>query len=217
MTQQTRIRLTIVLVLVFIGLVIKGFIWRMSQPVLMSAEELRTNGAIELSQPRIFSDFELLDHRGESFSLENLRGHWTILFFGFTNCPDICPTTMATLAQMYQFLSSDEQEKLQVVMVSLDPERDTQEKMAEYVPYFNADFVGVTGNKHLIRRMTAELNIAYNKVPLEGDNYTVDHSTQLVLINPRGHYHGFFKAPHGEVAMRQTWRSITASYERQHD
>ena len=71
--------------------------------------------------------------------------------------------------------------------------------------------------KHLIRRMTAELNIAYNKVPLEGDNYTVDHSTQLVLINPRGHYHGFFKAPHGEVAMRQTWRSITASYERQHD
>jgi protein SCO1/2 len=217
MTQQTRIRLTILLVLVFIGLVIKGFIWRMSQPVLMSAEELRTNGAIELSQPRIFSDFELLDHRGESFSLENLRGHWTILFFGFTNCPDICPTTMATLAQMYQFLSSDEQEKLQVVMVSLDPERDTQEKMAEYVPYFNADFVGVTGNKHLIRRMTAELNIAYNKVPLEGDNYTVDHSTQLVLINPRGHYHGFFKAPHGEVAMRQTWRSITASYERQHD
>ena len=217
MTQQTRIRLTIVFVLVFIGLVIKGFIWRMSQPVLMSAEELRTNGAIELSKPRIFSDFELLDHRGESFSLENLRGHWTILFFGFTNCPDICPTTMATLAQMYQFLSSDEQEKLQVVMVSLDPERDTQEKMAEYVPYFNADFVGVTGNKHLIRRMTAELNIAYNKVPLEGDNYTVDHSTQLVLINPRGHYHGFFKAPHGEVAMRQTWRSITASYERQHD
>jgi len=217
LTQQTRIRLTILLVLVFIGLVIKGFIWRMSQPVLMSAEELRTNGAIELSQPRIFSDFELLDHRGESFSLENLRGHWTILFFGFTNCPDICPTTMATLAQMYQFLSSDEQEKLQVVMVSLDPERDTQEKMAEYVPYFNADFVGVTGNKHLIRRMTAELNIAYNKVPLEGDNYTVDHSTQLVLINPRGHYHGFFKAPHGEVAMRQTWRSITASYERQHD
>ena len=217
MTQQTRIRLTILFVLVFIGLVIKGFIWRMSQPVLMSAEELRTNGAIELSQPRIFSDFELLDHRGESFSLENLRGHWTILFFGFTNCPDICPTTMATLAQMYQFLSSDEQEKLQVVMVSLDPERDTQEKMAEYVPYFNADFVGVTGNKHLIRRMTAELNIAYNKVPLEGDNYTVDHSTQLVLINPRGHYHGFFKAPHGEVAMRQTWRAITASYERQHD
>ena len=217
MTQQTRIRLTIVFVLVFIGLVIKGFIWRMSQPVLMSAEELRTNGAIELSQPRIFSDFALLDHRGESFSLENLRGHWTVLFFGFTNCPDICPTTMATLAQMYQFLSPDEQKKLQVVMVSLDPERDTQEKMAEYVPYFNADFVGVTGNKHLIRRMTAELNIAYNKVPLEGDNYTVDHSTQLVLINPRGHYHGFFKAPHGEVAMRQTWRSITASYERQHD
>lgn len=217
MTQQAGIRRTIAIVLAFILLVIYGFIWRMSQPVIMNNEQLRVNGAVVLDQPRIFSDFELLDHRGETFNIARMQDIWTIVFFGFTNCPDICPTTMATLAQMYQFLSSDEQEKLQVVMVSLDPERDTQEKMAEYVPYFNADFVGVTGNKHLIRRMTAELNIAYNKVPLEGDNYTVDHSTQLVLINPRGHYHGFFKAPHGEVAMRQTWRSITASYERQHD
>ena len=100
---------------------------------------------------------------------------------------------------------------MQIVMISIDPERDTEEKLAEYVPYFNDEFIGVTGNKHLIRRLTAELNVAYNQVPLDTGDYTVDHSTQLVLINPKGHYHGFFKAPHSEIMLRSTWRSIDGS------
>ena len=110
--------------------------------------------------------------------------------------------------ETYSKLKDSEKEKLQIVMISLDSERDTVEKMAEYVPYFNPAFTGVTGNKHLIRRLTAELNVAYNQVPLSGDDYTVDHSTQLILVNPMGHYHGFFKAPHTETTMRSTWRSI---------
>ncbi|MGB0449396.1 MAG: SCO family protein [Porticoccaceae bacterium] len=212
MKQQARIKLTVVAVLGFIVLVTLGFIWRMSQPVQMSAEELRINGAIELSTPRVFSDFELVDHRGAPFRLENLQDKWSIVFFGFTNCPDICPTTMATLAEMYADLGESEKEQLQVVMISLDPERDTVEKMAAYVPYFNEDFIGVTGDPNFILRLTTQLNIAYTQVPLGEDNYTVDHSTQLVLINPKGHYHGFFKAPHAEVGLRQTWRSISNSF-----
>jgi len=86
--------------------------------------------------------------------------------------------------------------------------------MAQYVPYFNDDFIGVTGSPHSILQLTTQLTIAYTKVELSDDNYTVDHSTQVVLINPKGHYHGFFKAPHGEVAMRQTWRSIKNVFER---
>ena len=82
--------------------------------------------------------------------LENLQGKWTILFFGFTNCPDICPTTMALLSEMYVDLEEEEKEKLQVVTF-LDPERDTVEKMATYVPYFHEDFVGVTGDPMLFR------------------------------------------------------------------
>ena len=131
MNQQTRIRLTIAAVLCLIVLVVVGFVWRMSQPVIMNSQELRANGAVQLNNPRIFSDFELIDHNGDAFTLENLKGTWSIIFFGFTNCPDICPTTMATLAEMYEPLSDGEKEKLQVVLVSLDPERDTQEKMAE--------------------------------------------------------------------------------------
>ena len=101
MKQQTGIRMTVAAILGFIVLIILGFIWRLQQPAQLSDAELRLNGAIELSTPRIFSDFQLVDHRGTAYSLENLQGKWTILFFGFTNCPDICPTTMALLSEMY--------------------------------------------------------------------------------------------------------------------
>ena len=203
--------MTIVALIAFILLVVYGFTWRISQPVIMSKEELQINGAIVLEKPRIFSDFELVDHRGDLFNIERMQDIWTIVFFGFTHCPDICPTTLAMLNDTYSKLKDSEKERLQIVMISLDSERDTVEKLAEYVPYFNQEFIGVTGNKHLIRRLTAELNVAYNQVPLSGDDYTVDHSTQLILINPMGHYHGFFKAPHTEITMRSTWRSIDGS------
>jgi protein SCO1/2 len=211
MDQKLGIRNTVIAILAFILLVVWGFTWRVSQPVIMSDEELRINGAVVLSTPRIFSDFELVDHRGESFDKSRLQDVWTIVFFGFTHCPDICPTTLATLNDTYSKLKDHERQRMQIVMISIDPERDTVEKLAEYVPYFNDEFIGVTGNKHLIRRLTAELNVAYNQVPLQTGDYTVDHSTQLVLINPKGDYHGFFKAPHSEIMLRSTWRSIDGS------
>lgn len=212
MQQQAAIRRTIALVVAFILLVVYGFIWRMNQPVIMSDEQLRANGAVVLDKPRIFSDFELVDHNGKPFNIARMQDVWSIVFFGFSNCPDICPTTLAILNDTYSKMKDSEKEKLQVIMISLDPERDTVEALAEYVPYFNSEFIGVTGNKHLIRRLTAEINVAYNIVPLEGDDYTVDHSTQLVLINPKGHYHGFFRAPHSETMLRSTWRSIDATF-----
>ena len=211
MDQRLGIRNTVIIILAFILLVVWGFVWRINQPVIMSNEELRINGAVVLNTPRIFSDFELVDHRGEVFNQEHLQDVWTIVFFGFTHCPDICPTTLAILNDTYSKLKDRERERMQIVMISIDPERDTVEKLAEYVPYFNNEFIGVTGNKHLIKRLTAELNVAYNKVPLDSDDYTVDHSTQLVLINPKGHYHGFFKATHSEIMLRSTWLSIDGS------
>jgi len=210
--QQVGIRRTIIIILCFIVLVIFGFIWRMNQPVIMSLQDLRINGAIVLNTPRKFSDFDLVDHRGEAFNLERLKGQWSMIFFGFTNCPDVCPTTLVTLNDTYSKLKDSEKENLQIIMVSLDPERDTVEKLGQYMPYFNAEFIGVTGNKHFIKRFTTEINIAYNQVPLEGDDYTVDHSSQIVLVNPNGHYHGFFKSPHSAIMLRKTWRSIYGTF-----
>lgn len=210
--QQVGIRRTIIIIVCFIVLVIFGFIWRMNQPVIMSVQDLRINGAIVLNTPRKFSDFDLIDHRGDAFTLERLKGQWSMIFFGFTNCPDVCPTTLATLNETYSKLKDSEKENLQVIMVSLDPERDTVDKLGQYMPYFNTEFVGVTGNKHFIKRFTTEINIAYNQVPLGGDDYTVDHSSQIVLVNPNGHYHGFFKSPHSAIMLRKTWRSIYGTF-----
>jgi len=210
--QQVGIRRTIIVIVCFIVLVIFGFIWRMNQPVIMSQQDLRINGAIVLSTPRKFSDFDLVDHRGDAFTLDRLKGQWSMIFFGFTNCPDVCPTTLVTLNETYSKLKDSEKENLQIIMVSLDSERDSVEKLGQYMPYFNAEFIGVTGNKHFIKRFTSEINIAYNQVPLEGDDYTVDHSSQIVLVNPNGHYHGFFKSPHSAIMLRKTWRSIYGTF-----
>ena len=210
--HQAGIRRTVIIVLCFITVIIGGFVWTMNQPVIMNDQQLRVNGAIVLNTPRIFSDFDLVDHRGDAFTKARLTDKWSMIFFGFTNCPDVCPTTLATLNDTYSKLKDAEKENLQIIMITLDAERDSVAKLAEYMPYFNADFIGVTGNKHLIRRLTAEINVAYNKVPLEGQDYTVDHSTQIVLVNPKGDYHGFFKAPHSEIMLRQTWRSIYAVF-----
>ncbi|MGB2173101.1 MAG: SCO family protein, partial [Porticoccaceae bacterium] len=111
MQQKNRIRLTIAIIIGFIMLVVYGFSWRMSQPVIMSKEELQINGAIVLDKPRIFSDFELQDHRGQVFDKARFEGIWTIVFFGFTHCPDICPTTLAMLNDTYSKLKDSEKER----------------------------------------------------------------------------------------------------------
>lgn len=206
------VRLTLVVVLVFVALVLTGFVYKMNQPRILNKYELRANGAVELDTPRKFSDFQLTDHHGQPFTQENLKGKWTLIFFGFTHCPDICPTTMATVARMYAALDEDERENLQVVLISLDPERDTPEQLAKYVPYFNSDFIGVSGNQHVLLKLATELNVAFSKVDLDNGDYTIDHSGNLVLINPYGHYHGFMKPPFEEGSMRLAWRSINASF-----
>ena len=206
------VHLTLVVVLVFVALVLTGFVYKMNQPRILTKYELRANGAVELDTPRKFSDFQLTDHHGQPFTQENLKGKWTLIFFGFTHCPDICPTTMAAAARMYAALDEDERENLQVLLISLDPERDTPEQLAKYVPYFNSDFIGVSGNQHVLLKLATELNVAFSKVDLDNGDYTIDHSGNLVLINPYGHYHGFMKPPFEEGSMRLAWRSINASF-----
>mgnify|MGYP003899743021 CR=1 FL=1 len=206
------IKSTVGLCVVFISIVLVMFFFSKLRVPELSADEMRTQGVFILPTPRDIGPFELLDHTGAAFNRQSLEGHWSFIFFGFTNCPDVCPTTMAILNETYSKLKDAEKDNLQIVLLTLDPERDSVEKLADYVPYFNQDFIGVTGNKHLIRRLTAEINIAYSQVPLGNNEYTIDHSSQIVLINPKGDYHGFFKAPHSEVMLRQTWRSIYATF-----
>jgi protein SCO1/2 len=155
-TAQSRgIQRTVIVVIAAIIVMVLGFIWRINQPIVMHDRELRANGAIMFETPRTFSEVELIDHLGAEFTDSDLEGVWTIAFFGFTNCPDICPATMSILGDMYSKLRDRERERIQVVMVSLDPARDSVELLRDYVPYFNADFIGVTGSETRIKRWSA--------------------------------------------------------------
>ncbi|MDX2463734.1 MAG: SCO family protein [Porticoccus sp.] len=211
--NKRNIRFTLIGIVVFVAMTLAGFIHKINQPRILNVHELRANGAVLLDTPRKFSEFEFTDHRGQPFGLQELTGKWSLLFFGFTHCPDICPTTMAAAAKMYEGLDSEEKAELQVVLVSLDPERDTTAKLAQYVPYFNPDFIGATGNQYVLLKLATELNVAFSKVPLENGDYTIDHGANMVLVNPYGHYHGFFKPPFAEESMRMALRSIMATFD----
>jgi protein SCO1 len=142
----------------------------------------------------------MTDHLGNPVGLSNLKGGWSLLFFGFTTCPDICPTTLSVLNDAVSGL----EEPPAIVMVSVDPERDTPERLAQYVPAFNPDFVGYTGTFEETVKLAEQLNIAFGKVP--GDlpgSYLVDHSASLVVIDPDGRYAGFIKAPHNSSNIQR--------------
>jgi protein SCO1/2 len=204
-----NIKLTVVGLLIFIGIVVAGFVHRVSQPRVMTDSELRINGAYMFETPRALPPFELIDHQGEVFDKERLLGQWTLIFFGFTHCPDICPTTMSLLSRFMEELDGlPEQADTRVVMVTVDPARDDVAQLSKYVPYFNPDFLGVTGEFMEIHRFATALNTPFRKVPGQGENYQVDHSANLVLINPRGDYQGFFKAPLDLAKLKVTYRSV---------
>ncbi|MFV0277898.1 MAG: SCO family protein [Parahaliea sp.] len=206
--QRRGILWTLVAVVLFMVVVVTGFVHRIGLPRIMSVAEMKANGAYVFDTPRAIGDFALVDHRGQPFTPERLQGHWTLVFFGFTHCPDICPTTMSFLNRLMGELKGTEAgDDTRVVMVSVDPARDTPERLAEYVPYFNPGFVGVTGEFLDIHRFATALNTPFRKVPGQDENYQVDHSANVVLINPRGDYHGFFKAPLDLAKMKVTYRS----------
>jgi protein SCO1/2 len=209
--QRRNILRTIWILLVFIAVVIGLFLHKFLSPRVLSPQELALNGAVVFDKPRIIPPFELVDQKGAPFTLERLQGKWSLVFFGFTTCPDICPTTLATLSQWYKTLDKDIQAETQVIMVTVDPARDTSEKLAAYMQHFDKDFIGVTGEFLAIKTLTDQLNVAFNKVTLETD-YTVDHSAHLVLLNPYGHYHGIFKPPFQLGQLKTTYQSIVTSF-----
>ncbi len=208
------VRYTIVGVLVFIFVIVAGFVYRVQQPRVMTTSEMQANGLYLMETPRDVGEFSLVDHRGEAFTPERLEGEWTLIFFGFTNCPDICPTTMAFLDRFICELAGTEAENTEVVMISVDPARDSVEQLSSYVPYFNEDFTGVTGEFLELFRLATNLNTPFRKVPGQGEDYVVDHSANVVLINPRGDYHGFFKAPLDMAKMKVTYRSARYRWDR---
>lgn len=143
--------------------------------------ELKTS--FEYPQPQPLAPFVLQDQHGNAFTNAQLKGKWSLFFVGYTSCPDVCPTTMAKLAAAYPQLSKHA--PLQIVFLSVDPQRDPPAKLLNYVNFFNPEFVAVTGEHQQLLPITRGLGFVYAMVGA-GENYQVDHSSSLALVSPQG-------------------------------
>jgi protein SCO1/2 len=165
-----------------------------------------------LSPPRPLPPLALVDHDNRPFDVQRLRGGWSFVFFGFTSCPDACPATMSALAQTKKLLADlPETLRPRVVMISVDPERDTPERLAGYVQAFDPSFIGATAAKATIDELAKRMGVLAAIRPLEGDNYTVDHTTSLFLIDPQGSFRALFSMPHTPKLIAEDYRRIVAA------
>lgn len=131
-------------------------------------------------------DFTLTDHTGKMRTLADFRGKLVVMFFGYTRCPDVCPTTLAELRVAKEQLG-DSGNRLQVLFVTVDPERDTQKLLANYVPAFDPSFLGLYGDAAATAKVAKEFKVFYQKAPGKApDSYTVDHTAGSYVFDPQG-------------------------------
>lgn len=153
-----------------------------------------------------------IDQQGQPFGPGQLRGHWSILFFGFTSCPDVCPTTLALLARVEKQLSDlPAEQRPHVVLVSVDPQRDTPEQLAKYVKSFSPTFTGVTGEQQAVHEFALKLGVPVAISPLPGGSYTVDHSAAIFIVDPNGALRALSSTPHNAPIIAADYRSIVAA------
>lgn len=173
----------------------------------------QVQNALVLPQPRAVAEFSLIDHDGQPFVRDDFAGRWTLVFFGFTNCPDVCPTTLQTLAMVSAELT-DMPPELQpaVIMVSVDPGRDTVETMATYVPYFDPGFTGVTGEIEQIDALARSIGVAH-AITQESDDgsYGVEHTASVFLMGPDAALAAVFSSPHMAQGIADDYRIIVGA------
>lgn len=158
--------------------------------------------------------FELVDHNNVVFDNAALEQHWSFLFFGYTYCPDVCPTTLSVLNSIAQRLQ-DVDTDIRFVMVTVDPERDTPERLTEFVTYFNGDFLGVTGTDQGLEQLTRQLGILYERVEPEpgSEAYLMDHTAAVFLFDPDGRYHAVFSPPLSVETIVGDFRKMLQAYQ----
>jgi len=182
------------------------------------APDLSTLSATVFSSPRTISAFSLLDHHGNAFTEASLPGQWSFVFFGYTHCPDVCPSTLTMLNLMLKAVSNQTTNSPppRVMMISVDPARDTVEKLSTYMPYFNKSFIGLTAaHQDDIDAITKQFGIAYflNKKSPADEAYSVEHSGAILLINPQGRLHALFSAPHDPLRLANEFATIRGVHE----
>jgi protein SCO1/2 len=210
--QQTALKFSIMMTAVALAAMLAGVWLADIYREHGSRAVLLPNQVITLfPDPKPLTAFALTDHKNRVFDLASLKGKWSFLFFGFTHCPDICPTTLAVLARARENITKNTAgaENIQFVFISVDPNRDTASKLRQYVDYFDTSFLGVTGNDAQIGNLAGQLGAAYQVAIKPGmENYPVYHSAAVFLLDPRARYHAVFTPPLDAEAISRRFKVV---------
>jgi len=176
-------------------------------------DEVRAATLLPLPKP--LSPADLTDQDGEPFRLDRLAGRWTFLSFGYTSCPDVCPMTMATFVALRRELSQKGKDPhTAFLFVSVDPERDTPQRIAQYVRWFDPSFLGATGDHRELQALTGQLGVLYARSEQRDSalGYLVDHTASILLLDPKGRLSAIFSAPHNVTAMAADFETIQSYF-----
>ncbi|WP_462382956.1 SCO family protein [Pseudomonas sp. Marseille-QA0892] len=157
-----------------------------------------------LPRARAIPEITLTDLQGEPYSTQGMRGHWSLLFFGFTFCPDVCPTTLSDMRRLFGILNAEEREQLRLVFVTADPARDTPDRLATYLHYFDEGFEGLTGDMENLQALSKAVGLPFVPPDTQEDGYSVTHSANMALIAPDGALRGIIRAPI-DIEALQRW------------
>ena len=199
---------TVLSCVAFMAIILSLFISRMNTTRELTEQEYKDLGAYFINPPRQLSGFQMISDQNKNFDIVDFKGQWNLLFFGFTFCPDICPLTMKQLSVVKEGLK-DKGNEIKFYLVSVDPDRDSPSNLRTYLDNFDKEFIGLTGEIDQIYKFSTQVNAPFFPVVNSKDeNYTVDHSGSLVLINPEGEYAGFFRAPHNQNKVLKALDSL---------
>ena len=195
---------------------IAGAVLSLSQQQPAKPPELST--ATLLTPAKSFQPTGLIDQDGKAFGIEDFKGVYTFIFFGYTNCPDICPATLYQFKIMAAALQKEQPaiyKKTRFMLVSIDPERDTAQHLKEYVHYYNPAFIGLTGKLEDITKFSRQMGVIFERRENEEtadaqatDNYLVDHSSAILMTDTSGHLKAVFTAPHNAVDIIKEYQLI---------
>ncbi|MBF0193216.1 MAG: SCO family protein [Magnetococcales bacterium] len=193
-TKLTKKQFVVVSLLIFFGLF---SCFKLVQHYFYAKKPSYNLNGITLPHPIALTPFELIDHFGDPFNLDNLKGRWSFLFFGYSNCPDVCPISLGLLTNTFIALEDTPQilDNAQAIFISVDPKRDSHEYLKEYVQYFHKDFIGVTGSEDVLLSLVKQLQASYkisSAIDTDG-NYLVEHTSAFFLIDPKGRFFALFQ------------------------
>jgi protein SCO1 len=208
-----NIKISLLLIILFMASVLFLFINKLTTPRYLSAPELLANGFYQYPEPKEFSEFKLITSN-KNFMKEDLMQKWTLIYFGFTRCPAECPIAMSLMKGLYSTLEAKNfnmQDK-QVLLVTIDPENDSASRVDEYAKAFNQSFIGARGDRPTLLSMATQFNVMAVEPPKMNNVSSIDHlgnhSNNILLINPDGKYVGFFRPPFDDKKFLLIYQSL---------